>query len=56
MDGNLVLIAFPYPDGAFRDRLTYDPLHDRWRLLIEMGPKGHPGTFSDWHFDRVPGR
>jgi hypothetical protein len=46
-------LVFPYPDGAFRDALTYDPAHDRWRLLIETGPKDAPKTFSDWWFERV---
>jgi hypothetical protein len=46
-------LVFPYPDGEFRDALTYDATHDRWRLLIEMGPKDKPKTFSDWWFARV---
>jgi hypothetical protein len=46
-------LVFPYPDGDFRDALTYDPAHDRWRLLIETGPKDKPQVFSDWWFDRV---
>jgi hypothetical protein len=51
--GDHITLYFPYPDGPFRDRLDYDRAHDRWRLLIEMGPKDHPQTFSDWYFARV---
>ena len=53
VSGDLASITFPYPDGIFRDRLTYDPARDRWRLLIEMGPEAHPKTFSDWFFERA---
>ena len=53
MTGDLVTLVFPYPDGTFRDRLSYDPTRDRWRLLIEMGPEAHPRTFSDWSFSRA---
>jgi len=46
-------LVFPYPSGEFRDTLTYDSVHDRWRLLIETGSKDKPKTFSDWRFERV---
>jgi len=52
VQGDLVTLNFPYPDGAFRDRLTYDRAQDRWRLFIEMGPADHPRVFSDWFFKR----
>ncbi len=52
--GDVVSLTFPYPDGPFRDRLTYDRARDRWRLLIEMGPVDHPKVFSDWLFERRP--
>ena len=52
IEGDLMTLVFPYPDGIFRDRLTYDSGHDRWRLLIEMGPTDHPKVFSDWLFER----
>lgn len=45
--------AFPYPDGVFRDRLTYDAGRDTWRLLIQTGPENAPETFSDWTFRRA---
>jgi hypothetical protein len=51
-EGDLVTLDFPYPDGDFRDRLTYDAAHDRWRLYIETGPAEHPRVFSDWTFER----
>lgn len=51
-EGNVVTLTFPYPEGAFRDKLTYDPAHDRWRLFIEMGPIDHSKVFSDWYFNR----
>ena len=54
--GDLVSMTFPYPDGVFHDRLTYDPARDRWRLLVEVGAGAHPRLFSDWFFDRVKGR
>jgi hypothetical protein len=50
--GDLVTLDFPYPDGAFRDRLTYDSAQDSWRLYIETGPVDHPQVFSDWLFKR----
>jgi hypothetical protein len=53
IDGDLVTLNFPYPDGMFRDRLSYDRAHDRWRLWIEMGPTDNPETFSDWDFSRI---
>jgi len=49
-------LGFPYPGNEFRDRLDYDRAHDRWRLIIEMGPPSHPQVFSDWDFDRVKPR
>ena len=52
IQGNLVTMDFPYPDGAFRDRLTYDSAKDSWRLYIESGPIDHPQVFSDWIFKR----
>jgi len=51
--GNHVSLTFPYPDGEFRDRLDYDRQGDRWRLIIETGPKEQAQTFCDWSFDRV---
>ncbi len=45
-------LTFPYPEGTFHDKLTYDPAHDRWRLFIETGPADHLKVFSDWYFDR----
>ena len=50
--GDLATMRFSYPDGVFRNRLTYDEGHDRWRLFIEMGPMDHPKVFSDWVFTR----
>ncbi len=50
--GNVVTLTFPYPEGTFRDKLTFDPAQDRWHLFIEMGPADHPKVFSDWYFDR----
>ena len=50
--GDVVTLTFPYPEGTFRDKLTYDAAHDRWRLFIEMGSLDHPKVFSDWYFDR----
>ena len=51
--GDHVALTFAYPDGEFRDHLDYDRVTDRWRLVIEMGPRDHPAPFSDWTFDRV---
>jgi len=51
--GDHVALTFPYPDGEFRDRLDYDRVGDRWRLVIEMGPKDHTELFCDWSFDRT---
>lgn len=51
--GNVVTIAFPYPEGQFRDTFTYEPASDRWRLFIQMGPADHPKIFSDWYFVRI---
>lgn len=51
--GNHVTLTFPYPGNEFRDRLDYDRAKDRWRLVIEMGPRDHAQLFSDWTFDRV---
>ncbi len=51
-----LVFSFPYPDGTFRDRLSFDPAHDTWRLRIETGPAGQPVTFSDWYFDRIKAR
>ena len=53
IEGDHVTLSFPYPDGEFRDRLDYDRVTDRWRLVIEMGPLDYPAPFSDWTFDRV---
>jgi hypothetical protein len=52
VQGDVVTLTFPYPDGVFRDRLTYDRTQDSWRLFIEMGPADHPKVFSDWYFKR----
>jgi len=54
--GDRVELSFPYPKGEFRDRLEYDRTRDRWRLLIETGPKDRPATFSDWFFERATTR
>ena len=54
--GDHVTLTFPYPDAEFRDRLDYDHVTDRWRLVIEMGPKGHAQPFCDWSFDRIAGQ
>jgi hypothetical protein len=50
---NRVELIFPYPGSDFRNRLEYEPLSDRWRMLIQMGPKDKPRTFSDWYFKRT---
>ena len=49
-------LVFAYPEGEMRNRLIYDRAHDRWRMLIEMGPKDQPRVFSDWYFDRAKSR
>ena len=54
--GDHITLTFPYPGSEFRDRLDYDRATDRWRLVIEMGPRDHPQPFSDWTFDRVASR
>lgn len=53
INGDVVTMTFPYPDGVFRDTFTYDRAEDRWRLLILMGPSDHPKVFSDWYFNRA---
>lgn len=55
MKGDHVDLTFPYPGDTFRDRLDYDRAADRWRLVIEHGPKDHPLPFCDWSFDRASG-
>jgi hypothetical protein len=51
--GDHVTLTFPYPDGEYRDRLDYDHANDRWRLVVEHGPKDRPIPFCDWSFDRT---
>jgi len=50
--GDRLDLTFAYPDGEMRNHLEYDRAHDRWRMLIETGPKDQPRIFSDWYFDR----
>ena len=52
VSGNTVSMAFPYPEGEFRDTFTYEPTTDRWHLLIQMGSVDRPKVFSDWYFVR----
>ena len=54
IDGDVVELDFAYPNGMFRDRLSYDRAADRWRLLIASGPEEKPEVFSDWTFTRAP--
>ena len=53
VDGYLVTLSFPYPDGEFRDRIEYDPASDRWRILATTGPEASPVVFADWTFTRA---
>ena len=50
--GDTLQLTFPYPEGEFRDSLSYDRARDRWRLLIVTGPQQPPEIFSDWYFER----
>jgi hypothetical protein len=53
LDKDGASLTFPYPDGAFRDRLSYDRPHDRWRLLIQTGSGAKTQVLSDWMFTRA---
>jgi len=37
IEGNTIEFVFPYKDGPFRDRLTYDSKTSSWTFTIEAG-------------------
>jgi hypothetical protein len=46
--GQVLELRFDYPDGAFRDRFTWEPAKKRWRFLIESAKAGGYETFGDY--------
>ena len=52
LEADAAVFSFAYPDGTFRDRLSYDAGADTWRLRIETGDEASPVVFSDWRFTR----
>lgn len=53
ISGNTIVFQFPYPDGSFRDTLTYLPASSSWTLIIEaQKPDGSWQHFAKYHFER----
>jgi hypothetical protein len=58
--GDTLLLAFPYPSGAFRDTFTYDSSADAWHFRLETADStGAWRRFADYDVrrrrDRAPG-
>ena len=61
-DGNQIVIAYPYAEGAFRNTFTWNDATHGWHLVIESQSKdGKWSTFADYMLTRpespgAPGR
>ena len=50
-DGNALVITFDYPDGEFRNTLTFDPADRTWTSLMRQKDKnGEWSTFAEEKF------
>jgi hypothetical protein len=55
IDGTSIVFTIAYPDGPFRDMLTYDPAAQAWSFLIEAGQKdGSWQHFAAYQIRRRP--
>jgi hypothetical protein len=52
-DGEILILQFPYAEGAFRDTFKRDAKHDSWSLLIEaQAANGAWSNFANYAFAR----
>ena len=55
--GDTLELLFPYADGPFRDRFTYDRRRDAWRFLLESADSsGAWGEFASYDVRRAKSR
>jgi len=48
-NGSMLVLIFPYAEGAFRDTFTYDPARHSWTWLLESHEKnGKWSTFAKY--------
>ena len=53
LSGKSIEIVYPYAEGAFRNSLAFDPVQDRWTLLIQaQDSTGHWSDFADYTIAR----
>lgn len=54
MTDNTIEFTIPYPDGPFRDTLTFDATAGKWRFTIEAsGGSGKLKHFAAYEIERA---